>query len=148
MKIYVASSWRNQVQEYFVFNLKQLGHLVYDFKNPNGEKGFSWSDIDPDWKNWTTQQYLRALGTDRGKYGFIRDMDALKNCDVCILVLPCGKSAHLELGYAVGAGKKTLVYMPEAQEPELMYGMVDEIVETFEDVVAWVADQEKLLCAP
>ena len=61
-KIYVASSWRNPFQQEVVNILRDLGHEVYDFKNPpHGNGGFQWSDIDPDWQNWTTKQYQEAL---------------------------------------------------------------------------------------
>ena len=33
-KIYVASSWRNVFQQDVVAILRDLGHEVYDFKNP------------------------------------------------------------------------------------------------------------------
>lgn len=39
--------------------------------------------------------------------------------DTCVLVLPCGRSAHTEAGWFAGRGLKTIVYMPEKQEPEL-----------------------------
>lgn len=46
-KIYVASSWRNVFQQDVVDILRNLGHEVYDFKNPpHGNGGFQWSDID------------------------------------------------------------------------------------------------------
>ena len=61
-KIYVASSWRNVFQQDVVGILRDLGHEVYDFKNPpHGNGGFQWSDIDPNWQNWTTEQYREAL---------------------------------------------------------------------------------------
>ena len=49
-KIYVTSSWKNVFQQDIVAILRDLGHEVYDFKNPfHGNGGFQWSDIDPDW---------------------------------------------------------------------------------------------------
>jgi len=36
MKIYVASSWRNEKQSLAVTYLRGSGHEVYDFKNPDG----------------------------------------------------------------------------------------------------------------
>jgi hypothetical protein len=50
-------------------------------------------------------------------------MGALEDCTCCVLVMPCGRSAHLELGYAVGAGKKSIILLSDG-EPELMYRMV------------------------
>ena len=46
MKIYVASSWRNEHQQKLVDQLTQLGHEVYDFKHPHGGDGFKWSNMD------------------------------------------------------------------------------------------------------
>lgn len=124
MKIYLASSWRNAHQPYILAALRAAGHEVYDFRNPSpGNDGFRWSEIDPNWQNWTPEQYHAALNHPIAERGFGYDMTALRDCDACVLVLPCGRSAHLELGYAVGAGKKTYVLQLEPQEPELMVKM-------------------------
>jgi len=40
-------------------------------------------------------------------------MNALRWCEACVLLLPCGRSAHLELGWAAGAGKRTVVIIEE-----------------------------------
>jgi hypothetical protein len=44
MKIYVASSWRNEArQQETVRVLREKGHTVYDFRNPSeGDNGFGW----------------------------------------------------------------------------------------------------------
>jgi len=97
-KIYVASSWRNPDQAAVVAALKADGHLVYDFKNPRpGDNGFSWSEIDPNWRNWTAEEYRAALDHPLAKSGFASDFNAMKWADTFLLVLPCGRSAHLEL---------------------------------------------------
>jgi hypothetical protein len=113
MSIYVASSWRNPWQPATVKLLRALGHEVYDFREPTtGTRGFSWRDIDPDWKDWTPSQYRANLDHPISQAGFLSDMNALRFASACVLVLPCGSSAHLELGYAIGAGKKTSVLFP------------------------------------
>lgn len=113
LSIYVASSWRNPWQPSVVSHLRDLGHEVYDFRNPSKEdSGFSWREVDPNWKNWDFASYLRGLAHPAAERGFKFDMDALRDCDACVLVQPCGTSAHLELGWAVGAGKKTAVLFP------------------------------------
>lgn len=137
MKIYVASSWRNQQQPAVVQALRAEGFEVYDFRHPApGNDGFAWRTIDPNWQQWTTAEYLAALNHPLADEGFGFDMRALAECDFCVLVLPCGRSAHLELGYATGAGKATFVLLAEGQEPELMYkmngtlcGALDELIE-------------------
>lgn len=72
-------------------------------------------------------------------------MNALMCCDACVLVMPCGRSAHLELGYAVGARKRTAIYLSDG-EPELMYAMADDLLTQLDDVVTWarnIAEQEQ-----
>lgn len=113
MKIYVASSWRNPWQPEVVRELRASGCEVYDFRNPvPGDNGFSWSEIDPNWKQWRPDVYRRVLNSPVAERGFSYDMTALRECDACVLVLPCGNSAHLELGWAIGAGKRTAVLFP------------------------------------
>lgn len=128
-KIYVASSWRNSYQRDVVSFLRNEGHEVYDFTHPNGDMsyGFSWSSIDPNWKNWSTQQYREALNHPIAQKGFDLDFNAMKWADVCVMVLPCGRSANTEAGWMKGAGKRVMVYSPKEQEPELMYKIYDFI---------------------
>jgi nucleoside 2-deoxyribosyltransferase len=122
MQIYVASSWRNLLQPGIVHALRRCGHDVYDFKNPApGNKGFSWREIDPNWEQWTPEQYRQALQHPIAKAGYTADIDALKACDACVLLLPSGRSASWEFGYAMGQGKRGYVVQFEAFEPELMY---------------------------
>jgi hypothetical protein len=135
MKIYVASSWRNEYQADVVARLRAEGHDVYDFRNPPNRTTFAWSDIDPDWETWTTAHFRAALGTPIARAGFHSDMGALRACDATVLVLPCGASAHTELGWAAGARKLTIIYDPTAcVRPELMYAMCDAIIDDLDDL--------------
>ena len=134
MKVYVATSWRNEVQPAVVKALQAEGHEVYDFRNPApGDNGFHWSEIDPGWKDWNPIQFAVALDHPIAVAGFNTDMNALKDADACVLVMPCGRSAHLEMGYAVGAGKLTVILTSDG-EPELMYKMADYLAHSIEDM--------------
>jgi nucleoside 2-deoxyribosyltransferase len=46
--------------------------------------------------------------------------------DAGVLLLPCGRSAHLEAGYFVGSGKPLFVLLADG-EPELMYRMATRL---------------------
>lgn len=117
MKIYVASSWRNIYQPEVVRICRAAGHEVYDFRNPAPDNdGFRWSEIDRDWQSWNFKRYRELLNHPVAERGFKLDMDALRACDACLLVHPCGRSAHLELGQACGAGKRAAVLWPEGIE--------------------------------
>ncbi len=70
--------------------------------------------------------------------GFDTDMDALGVCDICVMLMPAGRSAALELGWAVGAGKSTAVLVMEEQEPELMLKMVDYVTDDPVELIQWL----------
>lgn len=136
MKVYLASSWRNTQQPSVVAALRAACFDVYDFRNPKpGDTGFSWSAIDPNWRDWTPLQYISALKHPIAQAGFKSDMDALRACDTCVLLLPSGRSAHLEAGWAAGAGKRTIVLQTSQEEPELMALMCDSICTTVDEVI-------------
>ena len=135
--IYVASSWRNQYYPEVVKRLREEGHQVYDFRNPpHGGNGFHWTDVDENAPNWTFEEYAEGLHHPLAERQFEADLDALKWADTCVLVLPCGRSAHTEAGWMAGAGKRVIVYIPEMVEPELMYKLFDAVVGSLDDLVA------------
>ena len=136
MKIYLASSWRNEYQPTLVTHLREGGYRVYDFRHPEpGNDGFSWSSIDPKWAEWSANEYRKALQNPVAQDGFRRDMAALNGADVVVLLLPSGRSAHVEAGYHRGRGKPVIVYTPESCEPELMYEMFSTITTTEQELV-------------
>lgn len=141
-RIYLASSWRNPSQPDAVLQLRAAGHEVYDFRNPApGDDGFSWSEIDRDWLAWKPEVFAELLTSHPvASAGFKLDKDALDWCDTCVLLLPCGRSAHLELGYAAGAGKRSFVVLHEERfEPELMYLLATGLALSVADVIACIA---------
>jgi hypothetical protein len=151
LKIYVASSWRNDFQQGVVERLRADGHFVYDFKGAgdgwgngaHGPGGFGWHEIDNDWKSWATDipRYLESLNHPRAVEGFLRDMNALRLSDACVMVMPCGPSASMEMGWAVGSGRPTYVYIPAMREPDLMVKMADRVTDDLELIA------KELLCA-
>jgi hypothetical protein len=148
MKIYVATSWRNEFQPLVCAELREDGHQVYDFRHPApGNDGFSWRSVDPEWQSWTPSQYLEGLKSPPAELGFTLDMDALRGCDVCVMVMPCGMSASLETGFAVGAGKPTAVYVPGMREPDLMVMMADLVTVDLTTLLSWVRQQAESAAA-
>lgn len=138
MKIYVASSWRNLLQQYVVYALREAGHDVYDFRNPApGDHGFGWRQCAE--KHELTDPKLfrdNVLAHPVAQAAFAKDMTALQAAEATVLVLPCGRSAHLELGYATGAGQRTVVLLDDPiTEPELMYLMNSNICTSITEVV-------------
>ena len=135
MKLYVASSWRNDRHPSVVAALRQSGHEVYDFRNPmECDNGFHWSEIDPEWREWTPEEFRRGLSDPIARRGFETDWKAMQRADACVLVMPCGRSAHLEAGWFVGAGRPLLILLSDG-EPELMYAMASRIYVTLDEMV-------------
>lgn len=69
-------------------------------------------EADDWWKEYNTQRnvsYKEALKGYAAQNVFNFDKTHLDRCDAALLVLPAGKSGHLELGYAVGSGKPAFV---------------------------------------
>lgn len=142
--IYVASSWRNARQPWMVAFLRDCGFDVYDFRNPApGDKGFAWDQIDSNWTSWSTPAFVEALEHPIAEKGFRNDFEAMQRANMCVLVLPCGRSAHLELGWFAGQGKPTAIWSPEPMEPELMVKMCDLVTESPHAVAEWVVRQDQ-----
>ena len=142
MRVYVASSWRNDFQPTVVRALRDAGHEVYDFRNDDGRGAdFHWRDIDPSWQQWSPDEAKSALEHPVAQHAFSVDMGSLEWCEALVYVQSCGVSASLELGWAVGAGRKAIVLMRDG-DPELMLKMA-VIVTTLEDVVSALADGDE-----
>lgn len=138
-RIYLASSWRNPRQPEILAALRRAGHEVYDFRNPRaGDNGFHWSEIDPYWHAWTPGEYREALKHPIADHGFASDFEAMQRADTCVLLLPSGRSAHLEAGWCKGIGKGLVILLDDAPEPELMYKMADAICTTVDEMLAAV----------
>jgi hypothetical protein len=138
MKIYVASSWRNLLQPVIVHALRGCGHEVYDFKNPRpGDIGFSWKEVMPSYVQGgkvRPEEYREALRHPVAEAGYESDINALRWCDAVVYVLPCGRSASWEFGYAMGQGKAGYVVMFDDDEPDLMFSearVLTSIVDVF-----------------
>lgn len=131
-KLYVASSWRNEEYEHVIWRLKVDGHEVYDWRA--SEHAFSWSDIDANWHNWTPKHYRKALQSPMATKGYINDLSGMNWCDTGVLLLPCGKSAHLEAGFLAATGRTVHVVLSSEKEwkgghsdIELMYRLLGPI---------------------
>lgn len=139
LNVYVASSWRNLHQPDVVGLLQELGYDVYDFRN-NGEM-FHWRELDKWWKFWDLAACEHHLARTVPTRAFEADFTALQQADAVVLVMPCGRSAHLELGYAVGAGIPTAVLYEDDTpcDPELMIKMTDLRSNCLDAVIFWLA---------
>lgn len=144
--VYVASSWRNYTRHAEVVRaLEDFGHSVYDFRNPPSGTAFSFHELADAMEREKTYSFWNHEVSDSTDFrdiinhpmckdGFNSDMQALMNAEVVVLVLPCERDAHLELGYAVGAGKETHILLDNPCKASLMYRMVDHLHSSLDDL--------------
>ena len=142
MKIYVASSWKNTIQQEVVNELRKANHEVYDFRSPDEEDiGFNWAEIDEGWKNWHPEDFHIRMEHKKVVEAFEKDFEAMNWADICILVTPSGKSSHLEAGYFVGVGKPLIILLGSGH-PETMYHMATVnclTIEEIKEALEWIS---------
>lgn len=139
MKIYIASSWKNEnsvkkLQEMLI----ESGFEVDAFCNKDtGRYVFHFTEIgNPD-----ELDAISFLADERSQRAFEEDKKWIDWCDAVVMLLPCGNSSHLEAGYAKGSGKKLYIFgdMPKG-EFDVMYGFADGLCRTedFADLLQYL----------
>lgn len=118
-RIYLASSWRNAHQPTVLAELRAAGHNVYDFRNPApGDAGFRWRHV-ADRPIETCADLRAALAHPMAQRGYGHDRRGMDRAQGCVLLLPSGRSAHLEAGWIGGTGRPVAVLVPELHLPLL-----------------------------
>jgi len=128
MKIYLASSWKNQKIVLDVANALELrGYEVDAFcRSTNKRYSFHWSELVDDEDDLKNYDAIDMLADPRTQRAFKEDKKWLDWADCVIMIMPCGRSSHLEGGYAVGKGKKLYIVgdFPKG-EFDVMYGLAN-----------------------
>lgn len=124
-KIYLVGSLRNERIPEIAELLRDDGHDVFDDWHGAGPKA------DDHWREYEINRGRPYTEAIRGKAasnisGF--DCVNIMASDTVILVLPAGKSGHMELGLAIGAGKKTHILLDKDYERwDVMYALADHV---------------------
>lgn len=147
-KIYISSSWKNAHQPWLVEELRRRGHGVYDFRHPKGREDRNvWESVcrllglfgKLIGGHLTPEDFTKMLSEKQARDRFQEHFSAMKDADVCIMLLPCGASSHSEAGFMKGSGKRVFVFdKREAVEPELMYLMYDGYTADADDLFLWI----------
>lgn len=135
MKIYIATSWKLELEaKALAENLRMYGHEVDLFCDPTtGRFVFSFQALgDP---SQLDQHQINA--NELAQRAFIQDRSMIEWSDAVVMMLPCGKSAHLEAGYAKGLGKKLFIFdreqFPKGQI-DVMYQFADGLASSFHEL--------------
>ena len=129
MRIYMASSWKNDNCSALAGLLRARGHEVDCFCESRPERYvFHWSELvdEEQARQYDAVEFLRLEQVQRA---YAEDRKWIDWAEVVVLYLPCGRSAHLEAGYAVGCGKRLVIYGHfEKGEFDVMYGFAHALV--------------------
>ena len=133
--MYISDYLQKNASPQDLENHIDIADWLIRWNQPQGGNGFHWTDIDENAPNWTFEQYSEGLHHPLAEKQFSADLEALEWADTCVLVLPCGRSAHTEAGWMAGAGKRVIAYIPEMVEPELMYKLFDRVVGSIDELI-------------
>lgn len=112
-KIYIIGSMRNPNIPVIGNKLRAEGYDVFDDWHAVGP------EADDHWQAYEKAKghnYAQALEGKAAENVFNFDKTNLDNADICVLVMPAGKSGHMELGYMVGKGKPCFILFEEDPE--------------------------------
>lgn len=129
--VYLIGSLRNAAVPELGNQLRAAGFEVFDDWYAAGPEA---DDCWRDYEKARGRSYKEALDGYAARHVFAFDKLHLDRCDIAVLVMPAGKSAHLELGYCAGKGKRTYILFDA--EPERFDVMVQ-----FADAVCFSAEE-------
>lgn len=141
---YLIGSLRNKEIPVIEKQLREKGIDTFAEWHSAGPEADDWFKHYMDGRNLT---YREALKTYAARHIFEFDKAHLDRCDGAILVMPAGKSAHLELGYMAGQGKPTWILFDETPERyDLMSQFANDIAFSVDELVELIKGSEKGRC--
>jgi nucleoside 2-deoxyribosyltransferase len=122
MKIYVIGSMRNPRVPEVAKLLRTHGHDAFDdWYSAGPEADDKWQEYERD----RGRTYLEAINGHHARHVYALDYRHLAEADAVVLVMPAGRSGHLELGWAIGTGKPGFVlFDAEPERFDIMYRFV------------------------
>lgn len=135
---FISSRWRNKsLIEELTKKIREKGKTVYSFIEGDGSAP-QLKDLDPNHDPEVFMQKFEHIpnwvNDPRVKEIFDIDMNALRASEIFVLLLPAGKSAHIEAGTAFGMGKKCIV-IGEQKETESLYLIFSEFHNSIGDFI-------------
>jgi hypothetical protein len=125
--IYLVGSLRNPRVPVVAETLRAAGHTVFDDWYAAGP------EADDYWQKYETERgrtYAEALDSYHAWHVFDFDRHHLNRCDSAVMLMPAGKSGHLELGYMIGSGKPGWILFepPYPERFDVMYRFANRVV--------------------
>lgn len=132
--IYVIGSLRNPRVPEVAEELRSHGAEVFDGWYAAGPEA---DDYWQAYANARGQGFAEALADWPAQNVFKFDLTHLSRADVVVLVLPAGKSGHLELGWALGQGKAGYILLDgEPERYDVMYNFATGVANNLKDLLS------------
>lgn len=131
MNVYVIGSLRNPEVPRIAIALRDDGHEVFDDWYAAG------TTADDEWRDYEKgrgRSFQLALHGYSAQHTFKFDRLHLERADAGVLVMPAGKSAHLELGWLLGRGRRGLILLDSPERWDIMYAFADVVTDKFETI--------------
>lgn len=132
--VYVLGSLRNNNVPKVANTLREAGYDVFDDWYAAGY------EADDKWQQYEQQRgrsYAEALSGYAADHVYRYDKSHIERCDSVVMVAPAGRSAHLELGYAIGSGKPGFVlFETEPERWDVMYKFATGICFSISELLA------------
>ena len=132
--IYLIGSLRNEKIPHIANKIRELGFEVFDdWFSPGPEADEYWRKYE----KVRGSSYKEALSNWAGKHVFEFDKFHIDRASIGVLYMPAGKSAHLELGYMLGQGKRGYILFDEEPERwDVMYQFATGVFFSYEELAA------------
>ena len=136
--VYLVGSLRNPEVTKIAKRLREYGLEVFDDWMAAGP------EADDYWMKYEQQRghsLAEAIKGHAAQHVFHFDKRHLEAADAVVLVLPAGRSGHLELGWALGRGKRCYILLDrEPERFDVMYAFADGV---YTDLKALMYDMGK-----
>ena len=124
-ELYLIGSLRNPEVPLLANRIQDLGFDVFSDWYAAGERA------DDSWRDYETargRSYAEALRGYAARHVFDFDYHHLNVSDAAVLLLPAGRSGHLELGYIRGQGKPGYVLFDAVPERwDVLYQLATDV---------------------
>ena len=131
--IYLIGSLRNPECPKIAHKLRTEGHEVFDDWYAAGP------EADDYWQRYEKERdhsFIEALDGYAARHVYEFDLHHLNRADKGVLVLPAGKSGHLEFGYLSGQGKPCYILLDKEPERfDVMYRFATKVVSSVDELL-------------
>lgn len=132
MIVYVIGSLRNPNIPKIANKIQEAGHEAFaDWYGAGPEADDKWKEYEQE----RGKTYLQALKSYGAQAVFNFDKKHLERAEAVVLVGPAGKSGHMELGWALGQGKKGYYLLDNPDRWDVMLQFCTLVTDNLDDII-------------